>query len=163
MTNYERLHHFDRHDFVGTVCDESSILKDFDGKRKALVTEFMREHPYRLLCTATAAPNDYVELGTSAEALGEMGFQGHGHQVLRQGDEEGLPRLGPDQVSDAGPRRAGLLALGLLVGPRLPRTVRPRLRRRAVRPASPGGPAKRRYSAARTEPPAISSRSRPGP
>lgn len=75
VTNYERLHHLDPSDFVGVVCDESSILKNFDGKRKAQITEFMREMPYRLLCTATAAPNDYDELGTSSEALGELGFQ----------------------------------------------------------------------------------------
>jgi hypothetical protein len=56
------------------VCDESSILKNFDGTRKAIVTEFLRLRPYRLLCTATAAPNDYIELGTTSEALGEMGF-----------------------------------------------------------------------------------------
>lgn len=73
VTNYERLHHFAASDFAGMVCDESSILKNFDGQRKALVTEFLRTVPYRLLCTATAAPNDYVELGTSSEALGEMG------------------------------------------------------------------------------------------
>ncbi len=74
LTNYERLHYFTATDFDGVVCNESSILKNFDGKTKAEVTEFMRTRPYRLLCTATAAPNDYVELGTSAEALGEMGF-----------------------------------------------------------------------------------------
>ena len=73
VTNYERLHHFDRSDFSGMVCDESSILKNFDGTRKAIVTEFMKKMPYRLLCTATAAPNDYIELGTSSEALGELG------------------------------------------------------------------------------------------
>ena len=74
VTNYERLHLFNCDDFIGVVCDESSILKNFDGKRKAIITEFMRKRPYRLLCTATAAPNDYIELGTSSEALGEMGF-----------------------------------------------------------------------------------------
>lgn len=73
VTNYERLHLFRPQDFGGMVCDESSILKNFDGQRKALVTEFLRTMPYRLLATATAAPNDYVELGTSSEALGEMG------------------------------------------------------------------------------------------
>jgi hypothetical protein len=73
VTNYERLEKFSPDDFAGMVCDESSILKNFDGVRKAQITEFMRRMPYRLLCTATAAPNDYVELGTSAEALGEMG------------------------------------------------------------------------------------------
>lgn len=72
VTNYERLHYFRPDDFSGVVCDESSILKSFDGATKAAVTEFMRKIPYRLLCTATAAPNDYIELGTSAEALGVM-------------------------------------------------------------------------------------------
>jgi hypothetical protein len=74
VTNYERLHYFDPKDFAGVVCDESSILKSFDGAIKASVTEFMRRVRYRLLCTATAAPNDYIELGTSSEALGELGY-----------------------------------------------------------------------------------------
>ena len=73
ITNYERLHLFNAADFGGVVCDESSILKSFDGTRRAEVTEFMRMMPYRLLCTATAAPNDYTELGTSSEALGYLG------------------------------------------------------------------------------------------
>jgi hypothetical protein len=73
VTNYERLHYFDPQDFSGCVCDESSILKSFDGVRRKEITEFMRKMPYRLLCTATAAPNDYIELGTSSEALGELG------------------------------------------------------------------------------------------
>ena len=73
VTNYERLHLFDASLFAGMVCDESSMLKNFDGARRRVVTEFMRTLPYRLLCTATAAPNDYTELGTSSEALGELG------------------------------------------------------------------------------------------
>lgn len=73
VTNYERLHLFDPADFAGVVCDESSILKSFDGARRLEITEFMRRVPYRLLDTATAAPNDYIELGTSSEALGELG------------------------------------------------------------------------------------------
>ncbi len=74
ITNYERLHHFDPNDFSGCVCDESSILKSFDGVRRLEITEFMKKMRYRLLCTATAAPNDYIELGTSSEALGELGY-----------------------------------------------------------------------------------------
>ena len=73
VTNYERLHLFDPADFAGTVCDESSAIKSFDGKRRVVVTEFMRKQKYRLLATATAAPNDYIELGTSSEALGYLG------------------------------------------------------------------------------------------
>ena len=75
VTNYERLHRFNQADYGGAVCDESSILKNFAGSIKAQVTEFMRQLPYRLLCTATAAPNDYHELGTSSEALGYLGYQ----------------------------------------------------------------------------------------
>lgn len=74
ITNYEKLCHFNYNDFSGVVCDESSILKSFDGARKTEITEFMRRVPYRLLCTATAAPNDYIELGTSSEAIGYLGF-----------------------------------------------------------------------------------------
>lgn len=73
ITNYERLHLFDPADFVGCVCDESSILKSFDGTRRGEITAFMRKMRYRLLATATAAPNDYIELGTSSEALGYLG------------------------------------------------------------------------------------------
>jgi len=74
ITNYDRLHLFDPSDFGAMVCDESSAIKAFDGQRRALVTDFMRKLPYRLLCTATAAPNDYIELGTSSEALGYLGY-----------------------------------------------------------------------------------------
>jgi hypothetical protein len=73
ITNYEQLEKFNPADFAGVVCDESSVLKSFDGKRRAIITEFLRTVPYRLLATATAAPNDYTELGTSSEALGELG------------------------------------------------------------------------------------------
>jgi hypothetical protein len=75
VANYQRLHLFKAEDFAGVVCDESSILKNFDGTTKRDVTEFMRCLTYRLLCTATAAPNDFLELGTSSEALGYLGFQ----------------------------------------------------------------------------------------
>lgn len=73
VTNYERLEHFDPAKFGGVVCDESSAIKAYDGQRRALVTEFLRTIPYRHLYTATAAPNDYVELGTSSEALAMLG------------------------------------------------------------------------------------------
>ena len=98
VTNYQRLHHFDRHDFGGVVCDESSALKSFDGETRKLVTDFMRKMPYRLLATATAAPNDYIELGTSSEALGELGhmdmlgrfFKNDGNTVDTKGHYRGF-------------------------------------------------------------------------
>lgn len=73
VTNYQRLHFFKPEDFEAIVADESSCLKAFEGTTRKNVTEFMRKIPFRLLCTATAAPNDYIELGTSSEALGELG------------------------------------------------------------------------------------------
>jgi len=73
IANYEKLHLFKSSDFVGCICDESSILKNFDGARKQEITAFMRKMKYRLLASATAAPNDYIELGTSSEALGYLG------------------------------------------------------------------------------------------
>ena len=74
IANYEQLHHFQSKDFVGCICDESSILKNVDGATRTAVTEFMRKMKYRHLYTATAAPNDYVEIGTSSEAIGQMGY-----------------------------------------------------------------------------------------
>lgn len=73
VANYEKLHLFDPSKFVGVVCDESSILKNYDGSRRNEITVFLRKIQYRLLATATAAPNDYFELGTSSEALGHLG------------------------------------------------------------------------------------------
>ncbi len=73
ITNYEQLHRFNTADFVGVACDESSIIKHFSGATQLAVTEFMRKTPYRSLWTATAAPNDYIELGTSSEVLGQLG------------------------------------------------------------------------------------------
>ena len=74
VSNYEQAAKFNPANFGAVVCDESSAIKAFDGTTRSVVTELMREMPYRLLGTATAAPNDYLELGTSAEALGELGY-----------------------------------------------------------------------------------------
>lgn len=74
ICNYERLHYFNSSDFVGVILDESSILKNFEGKIKNQVTSFVKKIPYRFLSTATPSPNDFIELGTSSEALGYMGY-----------------------------------------------------------------------------------------
>ncbi len=75
VTNYEQIHKYDSNAFGGFVGDESSGIKNFKSATKQVVTEFCRRIKYRLLCTATAAPNDFWELGTSSEALGYMGFR----------------------------------------------------------------------------------------
>ena len=72
ITNYEMIEHFDASVFSGVVLDESSILKSFTGKYKTILTDMFCRTPYRLLCTATIAPNDYTEIGTSCEFLGIM-------------------------------------------------------------------------------------------
>lgn len=72
VTNYERLHYFNPDDFGCVVGDEISCCKAFDGKRRKQVTRFMSKMEYRLGCTATAAPNDFIELGTISELLGEL-------------------------------------------------------------------------------------------
>ena len=74
ICNYERLSKFNATDFDAVILDESSILKNFDGKIKGQVTAFMKKVRYRFLFTATPSPNDFIELGTSSEALGYMGY-----------------------------------------------------------------------------------------
>lgn len=74
ICNYERLHYLNPYDFEGVILDESSILKNFKGIIKSQVTAFVKKVKYRFLSTATPAPNDFIELGTSSEALGYMGY-----------------------------------------------------------------------------------------
>ena len=139
VTNYQQLQHFDRTAFGGVVCDESSALKSFDGQTRKLVTDFMHKMPYRLLCTATAAPNDYIELGTSSEALGELGHldmldrffkNDQGNTVKGMRYRWSKPQTFGDNAVLAvqGPRRRGVLALGRVVGAGDAQAVRPGLR-----------------------------------
>lgn len=74
VCNYERLEKFNANDFDCVILDESSILKNFDGAIKSQVTAFLKKVKYRFLFTATPSPNDYIELGTSSEALGYLGY-----------------------------------------------------------------------------------------
>lgn len=70
ITNYEKLHNFDPSEFTGIVLDESGILKNFAGKYRNEIIEAFAHTSYKLACTATPAPNDYIELGNHAEFLG---------------------------------------------------------------------------------------------
>lgn len=74
VCNYERLHQLDPHDFICVMLDESSILKNFNGKTRSQVIAFIKRVKYRVLSTATPSPNDFIELGNSSEALGYMGY-----------------------------------------------------------------------------------------
>lgn len=72
ITNYEKLDHFTANSFTGVVLDESSILKSFSGKIRNQIIQCFARTPYKLACTATPAPNDYMELGNHSEFLGVM-------------------------------------------------------------------------------------------
>jgi hypothetical protein len=72
ITNYEVLNHFETNSFIGVVLDESSILKSYSGKIRNEIIESFNSTPYKLACTATPAPNDYMELGNHAEFLNIM-------------------------------------------------------------------------------------------
>jgi hypothetical protein len=72
VTNYERLGKFDPNDFGAVSGDELSIIKHWTGKTQKAVTRFLSKIQFRLGCTATPAPNDYVEMGTQSEALGYL-------------------------------------------------------------------------------------------
>ena len=74
ITNYEKLGKFDGASFTGIVLDESSILKSFTGKVRNQIIDCFCRTPFRLACTATPAPNDYMELGNHAEFLGIMTY-----------------------------------------------------------------------------------------
>lgn len=72
ITNYEKLDRFVAKEFFGVVLDESSILKSYSGKVRTAIIQNFHEVPYKLACTATPAPNDYMELGNHSEFCGVM-------------------------------------------------------------------------------------------
>lgn len=72
ITNYEKLDKFVANEFIGVVIDESSILKSFTGKVRTSIIDNFANVPYKLACTATPAPNDYMELGNHSEFCGVM-------------------------------------------------------------------------------------------
>ncbi len=92
VTNYQQLEKFDANDFVGCIVDESSIIKNAKGKIKTDITRFMNKMPYRGLYSATPAPNDYVELGTSSEALGELQYMDMVTQFFRDTSNDKNPQ-----------------------------------------------------------------------
>jgi len=72
ITNYEMIHAFDFDKINGIALDESSILKSFAGVYRNELINKTRNIKYKLACTATPAPNDYMELGNHSEFLGEL-------------------------------------------------------------------------------------------
>lgn len=72
IVNYDRLHLVGAEKWDAVILDESSIIKSHDGKFRNYITDVFRNVPYRLACTATPSPNDYMELATHAEFCGAM-------------------------------------------------------------------------------------------
>ena len=72
ITNYERINKFKTEDFAGIVLDESGILKGVASKTKNEIISKFKNTKYKLACTATPAPNDYIELGNHCDFLDVM-------------------------------------------------------------------------------------------
>lgn len=99
VTNYERLDKFNPEDYSGVVCDEASCIKHWTGATQKLVTRFLSKLQYRLLCTATPSPNDFVEMGVLSEALGGLTHSEMLSTFFRQlTDDEKKKRATPQDV-----------------------------------------------------------------
>ena len=72
VTNYQMLKHFNGDKFAGVVVDESDILADFTGTTKRMICDKFRKAMYKLDCSATPAPNDYMEIGNHSDFLGVL-------------------------------------------------------------------------------------------
>src|SRR5688572_24881700 len=72
ICNYDRLHLIDPSQFGAVALDEASILKNYTGKQSAALIDAFRGHRFRMVATATPAPNDHTELAQYADFLGVL-------------------------------------------------------------------------------------------
>jgi superfamily II DNA or RNA helicase len=134
VTNYERVPAINPGMFDAVVLDESSILKQSDGKTRAMLIDWARDIPYRLACSATPAPNDPEELTNQAEWLGRMSrthmlaayfvhdqngwrLKGHGRRPMIQWMAQWAVAL--TRPSDIGGDDAGYVLPGLQIVPEI--------------------------------------------
>lgn len=101
VSNYEKLHKFNTDRFTSVILDESQVLKEFKSKTKRDLCQRFRQTPYRLACTATPAPNEWMELGCHAEFLGimsgsEMLSRWFINDTMRAGEYKLLPHAADD-------------------------------------------------------------------
>ena len=75
ITNYEQLKNLDTSKYDCVCLDESSILKNFQGKTKKMLIDAFSNTRYRFCFTATPSPNDIMEMGNHSEFLGQMKFK----------------------------------------------------------------------------------------
>lgn len=69
ICNYDRMHLIDPSSFGSVSMDEASILKSFTGKTTRALIQMFRGHRFKLVATATPAPNDVTEIGNYADFL----------------------------------------------------------------------------------------------
>ena len=69
VTNFENLHNINPNEYSGLIVDESSIIKNFEGKIKKQLFEFFKNTDFKFAFTATPSPNDPMELGNHSEFL----------------------------------------------------------------------------------------------
>ena len=94
VTNYEKLHHFKPKEFIGVVLDEAQILRAYTGKTKQMLCKQFKDHPYKLTCSATPAPNDRMEIGNQSEFLSVLpSSEMLQRWFINSGDEVGKYRL----------------------------------------------------------------------
>lgn len=79
ITNYEKMNPEGGEQVLselkflsGLILDESSRLKAGSGKQKWALIKSSKGIPYKLSCTATPAPNDYIEFASQASFLERM-------------------------------------------------------------------------------------------
>ena len=72
ICNYDRIAKLDVSQFSAVSLDEASILKSFTGKTTRALIDAFRGQRFKLVATATPAPNDHMELGNYAEFLDIM-------------------------------------------------------------------------------------------
>ncbi len=83
----------------GLLVHNCSIVKHWTGATQKAVTRFLSKVPYRLGGSATPSPNDFTELGTIAEVLGEMTYSDMLAMFFRQmSDDEKKKNARADDV-----------------------------------------------------------------
>jgi helicase-like protein len=122
VTNYEMASRFDPSQFAGVALDEADIISNFVGKTNRLLTEMFKATPYRLVATATPAPNDLIELGRYSQFLGIMES---GEMLTRYfiRDSQSAATLRLRHWADAGPFWDWLTSWAICIG--LPSDLNP--------------------------------------
>jgi len=72
ICNYDRLDKLDPTAFGAVSLDEGSVLKSFTGKTSRSLIRAFNGYRFKMIATATPAPNDHMELGQYCEFLEVM-------------------------------------------------------------------------------------------